>query len=101
MAAEKGCAAVVAGEGCAAVVTEEGCAAVAAGKGCAAVAGKSSSYLAQGLHCQVAVGILRCAEDAAAAEGLYCSGCSQGAALQLEQPPLLGEIGGDTRQPIG
>ena len=56
VAAEKGCAAVVAGEGCAAVVTEEGCAAVAAGKGCAAVAGKSSSYLAQGLHCQVAVG---------------------------------------------
>ena len=62
--ADEGCAAVVAGEGCAAVVTEEGCAAVVAGKGCAAVvagegcaavAGKSSSYLTQGLHCQVAV----------------------------------------------
>ena len=62
--AEKGCAAVVAGEACAPVVAEEGCAAVVAGKGCAAVvagegcaavAGKSSSYLTQGLHCQVAV----------------------------------------------
>jgi len=82
VAAEKGCAAVVAGEGCAAVVTEEGCAAVAAGKGCAAVAGKSSSYLAQGLHCQVAVEFcavwqmrlqLRGGTAVVAAKGLRCS----------------------------
>ena len=82
MAAEKGCAAVVAGEGCAAVVAEEGCAAVAAGKGCAAVAGKSSSYPTQGLHCQVAVEFcavrqmwlqLRGCTAVVAAKGLRCS----------------------------
>ena len=65
-------------EGCAVVVTEEGCAAVVAEEGCVAVGA--------GMGCAAVV----------AGEG-----CAEWWQAQLEQPPLLGEFGGDTRQPIG